>query len=63
MVCSVDCSSCQTRAHPPPHPNNNTRSYEPKDPAIKIGMRQMLVQPGHLKSGFLLVTPFTSLDK
>lgn len=38
-------------------------SYEPKDPAIKVGMRQMLVQPGHLKGGYLLVTPLTSPDK
>jgi hypothetical protein len=38
-------------------------SYEPKDPAIKFGMREMLVQPGHLKGGYLLVTPLNSTDK
>lgn len=37
--------------------------YEPKDPNIKVGMREMLVQPGHLKGGYLLVTPMTSQDK
>lgn len=37
--------------------------YEPKDPNIKVGMREMLVQPGHLKGGYLLVTPITSQDK
>lgn len=30
---------------------------------MKIGMREMLVQPGHLKGGYLLVTPLTSPDK
>jgi hypothetical protein len=38
-------------------------SYEPKDPSVKLGMRQMLVTPGALKSGFLLVQPLTSNDK
>jgi hypothetical protein len=26
-------------------------------------MREMLVQPGHLKGGYLLVTPMTSQDR
>jgi hypothetical protein len=30
---------------------------------VKLGMRQMLVTPGALKSGFLLVQPLTSSDK
>ncbi|WIA13387.1 hypothetical protein OEZ85_006967 [Tetradesmus obliquus] len=38
-------------------------SYEPKDPAVKLGMRPMLVTPGALKSGFLLVQPLTSSDR
>lgn len=44
-------------------PNLPTCRYEPKDPAIKVGMREMLVQPGHLKGGYLLITPLTSSDK
>ena len=38
-------------------------SYEPKDPETREGMRPMLMQPGAIKGGYLLITPLESPDK
>lgn len=37
--------------------------YEPKDPSVRMAMREVLVQPGAIKGGFLLVEPLISQDK